>query len=81
MTGPNNGIRTITTSRCLCRGFEDAPTDAHGNPIQSFTDAQAQHDAWNAANPAPAATPGTTLNSTPGLEAQGSQARAMQNAG
>ena len=61
-------------------GYMGTPTDAEGSPIQSFTDAQAQHDAWDKANPAPAA--GTTLNSTPaGLEAQGSQARAMQNAG
>ena len=37
-----------------------------GNPIASFTQAQQQHDAWNAANPAPAApAQGTTLNSTP----------------
>lgn len=60
-------------------GFRGAPTDAMGKPIQSFTDAQAQHDAWDAANPAK----GTTLNSVPGaaLEAKGSQARAMQDAG
>ena len=45
-------------------GYMGAPTDAQGNPIQSFTDAQAAHDAWNKANPAPAQ--GTTLNSTPG---------------
>jgi hypothetical protein len=45
-------------------GYQGTPTDASGNPIQSFTDAQAAHDAWNAANPAPA-TPGTTLNSAP----------------
>ena len=62
------------------QGYYGTPTDAMGNPIQSFTDAQAQHDAWAAAHPAP--PPGTTLN-TPGggLEAQGSQARAMQDAG
>ena len=36
-------------------GYMGTPTDAQGNPIQSFTDAQAQHDAWNAANPAPRA--------------------------
>ena len=41
------------------------PTDAHGNPIQSYLDTQAQHDAWAAANPAPAMAPPTTLNSTP----------------
>ena len=44
-------------------GFYGTPTDAQGNPIQSYLDAQSQHDAWNAANPAPAQ--GTTLNSTP----------------
>ena len=44
-------------------GFYGTPTDAQGNPIQSFLDAQSQHDAWNAANPAP--PQGTTLNSTP----------------
>jgi hypothetical protein len=42
-------------------GFLGAPTDAQGNPIQSFTDAQAAHDAWR---PPQAAQPaGTTLNS------------------
>ena len=51
-------------------GFRGAPTDAHGNPIQSFTDAQQQHDAWNAANPS---TPGTTLNSTPAGQTFGLQ--------
>ena len=43
------------------------PTDAMGNPIQSFTDASRAHAAWDTAHPAPAAsaTQGTTLNSTP----------------
>ena len=43
------------------------PTDAMGNPIQSFQQAQQAHDAWNAANPAPASAPamGTTLPSVP----------------
>ena len=36
-------------------GYMGTPTDALGNPIKSFTDAQAQHDAWDAANPAAAA--------------------------
>lgn len=46
------------------QGYYGAPTDAMGNPIQSFTDAQTAHDAWNAAHPAPVpSTPGTTLNS------------------
>ena len=44
-------------------GYMGTPTDTEGSPIQSFTDAQAQHDTWDKANPAPA--PGTTLNSTP----------------
>ena len=62
------------------QGYRGTPTDAMGRPIQSFLDAQTAHDAWDKANPAPAQ--GTTLNSAPaGLEAQGSQARAMQNAG
>ena len=55
------------------------PTDAHGNPIQSYVDAQAAHDAWKPSMAAP-----VTLNSNPttaGLEPQGSAARAMQNAG
>ena len=38
-------------------------TDAAGNPTASFGQAQAAHDAWAAANPAPAQ--GTTLNSQP----------------
>ena len=42
-------------------GYMGTPTDAQGNPIQSFTDAQKAHDAWQP----PAATSGTTLNSTP----------------
>ena len=48
-------------------GFRGVPTDAMGGRLQSFTDAQAQHDAWAAANPAPPAaakTPGTTMNNT-----------------
>jgi hypothetical protein len=42
-------------------GFYGTPTDALGNPIQSFLDTQAKHDAWDAANPAQ--PQGTTLNS------------------
>ena len=60
------------------QGYRGPATDAMGRPIQSFVDAQAQHDAWDQAHPAPQ---GTTLNSAPGLEAQGSQGRAMQDAG
>lgn len=43
------------------QGYRGTPTDAMGRPIQSFLDTQKAHDAWNAANPAPAQ--GTTLNS------------------
>ena len=46
-------------------GGSTGPTDAHGNPIGSYQTAQAQHDAWNAANAAPAMAPPMTLNSTP----------------
>ena len=42
-------------------GYSGTPTDAQGNPIQSYTDAQAAHDAWTP----PSQTPGTTLNSSP----------------
>ena len=62
--------------------YVGTPTDAHGNPIQSYLDTQAQHDAWQAAQPKTAAP--VTLNSNPltaGLEPKGSQARAMQDAG
>jgi hypothetical protein len=61
-------------------GGSTGPTDAHGNPIQSYQDTQKQHDAWAAANPAQMAAP-VTLNSNAGLEAKGSGARAMQDAG
>jgi hypothetical protein len=61
-------------------GGSTGPTDAHGNPIGSYQDTQKQHDAWAAAHPAQMAAP-VTLNSNAGLEAQGSQARAMQDAG
>ena len=43
--------------------YRGTPTDALGRPIQSYTDAQAQHDAWAQANPAPAMAPAVTLNS------------------
>ena len=56
------------------------PTDAHGNPIQSYQNTQAAHDAWAAANPAPQAPP-VTLNSNSNLPPLGSQARAMYDAG
>jgi hypothetical protein len=63
LTNPNPYLEF--TGQIPMAGYQGAPTDAAGNPIQSFLQAQAQHDAWNAANPAPAATPGTTLNSAP----------------
>ena len=81
MLGPNK-YSAFNGNPLPLQGYAGTPTDAQGRPIQSFLDAQQQHNAWNAANPAPAQ--GTTLNSTPtnaGLEAQGSQARAMQDAG
>lgn len=59
-------------------GYMGTPTDAQGNPIQSFLDAQAQHDA------APAPAQGTTLNSSPSSGAQfptGSPLDRMQQAG
>ena len=46
-------------------GGATGPTDAHGNPIQSYQDTQKLHDAWAAANPTPAMAPSTTLNSNP----------------
>ena len=65
MMQPNKYINPAYKDKPLpLPGFYGTPTDAQGNPIQSFLDAQSQHDAWNAANPAPAAQ-GTTLNSTP----------------
>ena len=64
LIGPNPYLEY--TGKVPMAGFYGAPTDAMGNPISSFTQAQQQHDAWNAANPAPVAPPqGTTLNSTP----------------
>ena len=66
LTGPNPYLEY--TGQIPMAGYRGAPTDAAGNPIASFTQAQAQHDAWNAANPTPAAprrVAGTTLNSTP----------------
>jgi hypothetical protein len=41
------------------QGFRGPATDARGNVIQSYADAQTAHDAWNQAHPAPAQ--GTTL--------------------
>ena len=63
LIGPNPYLEY--TGKVPMAGFYGAPTDAMGNPIASFTQAQQQHDAWNAANPAPAPAAGTTLNSTP----------------
>ena len=64
LIGPNPYLEY--TGKVPMAGFYGAPTDAMGNPIASFTQAQQAHDAWSAANPAPAApAQGTTLNSTP----------------
>jgi hypothetical protein len=41
----------------------NAPTDAHGNPISSYADAQRAHDAWQPPAAPPMAPP-VTLNST-----------------
>jgi hypothetical protein len=43
--------------------YAGTPTDARGNPIQSYVDAQAAHNAWQP--PQPAQAPPVTLNSTP----------------
>ena len=65
MMQPNKYINPAYKDKPLpLPGFYGTPTDAQGNPIQSFLDAQSQHDAWDKANPAPPAQ-GTTLNSTP----------------
>lgn len=45
--------------------YRGAPTDAHGNQIQSYLDTQAKHDAWSAANPAPTQAAPVTLNTSP----------------
>ena len=58
--------------------YAGTPTDAHGNPIQSYQDAAA------AAAAAPAPTLGTTLNSSPSSGAQfptGSPLDQMQKSG
>lgn len=60
LIGPNPYLQY--TGQIPMAGYRGAPTDAAGNPIASFTQAQQQHDAWNAANPAQ--PPGTTLNNT-----------------
>ena len=67
MMQPNKYINPAFQNKPLpLPGFYGTPTDAQGNPIASFTQAQQAHDAWNAANPAPTApAQGTTLNSTP----------------
>ena len=43
-------------------GYMGTPTDAQGNPIASFGQAQQAHDAWQ---PPAAPAQGTTLNSAP----------------
>jgi hypothetical protein len=60
LTGPNPYLQF--TGQIPMAGFYGAPTNASGQPIQSFTDTQNASNAWNAANPAPPA--GVTLNSS-----------------
>ena len=52
LIGPNPYLEY--TGQIPMAGYRGAPTDAMGNPIASFRQAQQQHDAWAAANPAPA---------------------------
>ena len=63
LIGPNPYLEY--TGQIPMAGYRGAPTDAMGNPIASFGQAQQAHDAWAAANPAPAPAAGTTLNSPP----------------
>jgi len=60
LTNPNPYLEF--TGQIPMAGYMGTPTDAAGNPIQSYLQAQAQHDAWTSP---PAAAQGTTLNSTP----------------
>ena len=62
LMGPNPYLQY--TGQIPMAGYRGAPTDAAGNPIASFTQAQAAHDAWQP--PAQPAPQGTTLNSNPG---------------
>lgn len=48
-------------------GYYGTPTDASGQPIQSYLDAQAAHDTWAAQHPAQ--PQGTTLNTSPSMTA------------
>ena len=69
MMQPNKYINPAYKDKPLpIPGFLGTPTDAQGNPIQSFTDAQAAHDAWQP--PAAAAPPPgtTTLNAAPSFK-------------
>ena len=56
-------------------GYMGTPTDAQGNPIQSYLDAQAAHDAWRPTQAAPAQ--GTTLNSNPNWMVQNAMLDSM----
>ena len=56
-------------------GYMGTPTDAQGKPIQSYLDAQAQHDAWQPTQAAPAQ--GTTLNSNPNWAVQNAMLDSM----
>jgi len=57
LTGPNPYLQY--SGQIPMAGFYGAPTNASGQPIQSFTDTQNASNAWSAANP-----PGTTLNTS-----------------
>ena len=71
MMTPNPYTQYGQGQRLPIPGYMGTPTDAQGNPIKSFTDAQSAHDQWAAANPAPAVSAqGTTLNSTPASQLQ-----------
>jgi hypothetical protein len=74
LIGPNPYLQY--TGQIPMAGYRGAPTDAQGNPIASFTAAQAAHDAWQP----PAQPQGTTLNSSPqsGVDPAAQARAAMQ---
>jgi hypothetical protein len=76
LTGPNPYLEY--TGQIPMAGFMGAPTNASGQPIQSFTDTQNASNAWNAANPPPAL--GTTLNSSPSSSPSSAQQQALRQA-
>jgi hypothetical protein len=62
LTNPNPYLEF--TGQIPMAGYMGAPTNAAGAPIQSYLDAQAQHNAWQPPASTPSSTPGTTLNNT-----------------